>query len=239
VSDPNLRELAASELIVPIRSSSGETPDPARLPVEGMRHGSDEGGRFLAAYTSEQTFADHGPPGSDWVAMPARLLFERAEEAGERIIIDPGSPDQVEIGIGVLPYLAAGMDPARPDALRARRGLGGSRGLSPPGEVPQPFGDALRAALSELPAVERAWLLRSGNGWTAGIQLGEGAVLMDFDGVRNRLHALATEHLGSRRQLAVTDVRAPSLREEYDAIAAPFYIRKDRRRGFLARLMST
>jgi hypothetical protein len=62
------------------------------------------------------------------------------------------------------------------------------------------------------------------------------AVLGDFDAVRNRLHAVATEHLGSRRLLAVTDLRAPALLELYDATAAPFYVRRDQQRGVLGRL---
>jgi hypothetical protein len=66
--------------------------------------------------------------------------------------------------------------------------------------------------------------------------MGPDAVLGDFDAVRNRLHAVATEHLGSRRLLAVTDVRAPALREVYDATAAPFYIRHDEQKGLLSRL---
>ena len=35
------------------------------------------------------------------------------------------------------------------------------------------------------------------------------ALLADFDAVRNRLHAVATDTSGSRRLLAVTDLRAP------------------------------
>jgi hypothetical protein len=61
-------------------------------------------------------------------------------------------------------------------------------------------------------------------------------VLGDFDAVRNRLHAVATEHLGSRRLLAVTDLRAPTLREEYDATAAPFYVRQAEKRNILGRI---
>jgi hypothetical protein len=88
----------------------------------------------------------------------------------------------------------------------------------------------------DLPQVERAWLLRAGDTWTAGIQLGPDAVLGDFDAVRNRLHAIATEHLGSRRALAVTDLRAPSLREEYKATAPPFFIRRPEKRSLFSRL---
>jgi hypothetical protein len=53
--------------------------------------------------------------------------------------------------------------------------------------------------------------------------------------VRNRLHAVATEHLGSRRLLAVTDLRAPALLATYDATAAPFYVRKSDHKGLLGR----
>lgn len=236
MADTNLRDLVDSELVVPIRTSSGESPPPDRVPVEGLRHGSDEQGRFLAAYTSPERFAEFGPPGSDSVLMPARLLFQRADEADERVLIDPGSPEQVEIGVDVLPFLAAGLDPARPDALRARKGLGRAKDLAAPHEVPEPFGSELRTALAELDSVEKAWLLRSGEAWTIGIQMDEQAVLADFDGVRNRLHAVANEHLGSRRELAVTDLRAPSLRDDYDSVVAPFYVRQPRSRGFLSRL---
>jgi len=102
--------------------------------------------------------------------------------------------------------------------------------------VPEPFGRELLAALEDLPQVERAWLLRAGTAWTAGVQLGPDAVLGDFDAVRNRLHAVATEHLGSRRLLAVTDLRASALREEYDATAAPFFVRKASHTSLLGRL---
>jgi hypothetical protein len=61
-------------------------------------------------------------------------------------------------------------------------------------------------------------------------------VLGDFDAVRNRLHAVATEHLGSRRLLAVTDLRAPALREIYDATAAPFFVRRGEQKGILSRI---
>jgi hypothetical protein len=233
-----LDELAAGELLVPIRSSSGAAPDPAQLDAEVLRHGTGEAGeRFIAAFSTDETLAEFGPPGSDFVRMPARMLFERAESAGERVVIDPGAPSQVDVGVELVPYLAAGMDPNRPDALRARRPVGGMPDLAPPDEVPEPFGTELRHALAELPQVERAWLLRGATAWTAGIQLVPDAVLADFDAVRNRLHALATEHLGSRRELAVTDVRAPALRERYDEVAAPFYVAERRQRGFLSRLL--
>jgi hypothetical protein len=234
---PRLDELIDAELLVPIRSSSGEMPDAARLGIEAFRHGTDDAGeRFIAAFTGPDVLNEFGPPGSDHVRLPARDLFERADAAHERVVVDPGAPTQVEIATGVLPFLAAGIDPNRPDALRARRPLGGLSTLEVPEQIPDPFGRELRSALAELPQVERAWLLRAGTAWTAGIQLGADAVLGDFDAVRNRLHAVATEHLGSRRLLAVTDVRAPALREVYDATAAPFYIRHDEQKGLLSRL---
>lgn len=234
---PRLDEVVDAELLVPIRSSSGESPDPERLATDAYRHGTDdEGGRFIAAFTSVELLRDHGPPGSDHVRMPARSLFERADAVQERVVIDPGAPSQLEIAVGVLPFLAAGIDPNTPDALRARRPLGEMPPLEAPEQVPEPFGRELRAALDELPQVERAWLLRAGTAWTAGIQMGPDAVLGDFDAIRNRLHAVATEHLGSRRMLAVTDVRAPSLRELYDSTAAPFFVRRQEHKGILGRL---
>lgn len=234
---PRLDQLLDAELLVPIRSSTGAAPDPADVGVDDLRHGSDpEGGRFIAAFTSPEALREFGPPGSDHVRMPARMLFERADAAGERVVVDPGAPTQVEIAAGVLPFLAAGIDPNRPDALRARRPLDHLPTLEAPEQVPEPFGRELRAALEQLPRVERAWLLRAGAGWTAGIELDNDAVLADFDLVRNRLHAVATEHLGSRRMLAVTDLRARALRDMYDATAAPFYVRRQRK-GLLGRLL--
>ena len=235
--EPRLDALIDADLLVPIRSSSGDMPDASALGVDAFRHGTDEAGdRFIAAFTAPDVLADFGPPGSDHVRMAARDLFERAEAAHERVVIDPGAPSQVEIAVGVLPFLAAGIDPNRPDALRARRPLGGLATLEVPEQVPDPFGRELRAALHDLPQVERAWLLRAGTSWTAGIQMVPDAVLGDFDAVRNRLHAVATEHLGSRRLLAVTDLRAPALREMYDATAAPFYVRRDEQKGLLSRI---
>ena len=120
---------------------------------------------------------------------------------------------------------------------RARRPLGDAPDLAPPGDVPDGLAGGLRETLEALPQVERAWLVRAGDGWNIGVQLVADAVLGDFDAVRNRLHAVATEELGSRRLLAVTDLRAPSVRETYDAASAPFYVRRDQRRGFLSRLL--
>lgn len=234
---PNLDELIDADLVVPIRSSSGEAPNPELLNSEAFRHGTDEGGeRFIAAFSSPSALVDFGPPGSDSIRMKARDLFERADAVQERVVVDPGAPTQIEVAVGVLPFLAAGIDPNRPDALRARRPLGDLPALEVPEQVPEPFGRELHAALSELPHVERAWLLRAGTAWTAGIQLHPDALLADFDAVRNRLHAVATEYLGSRRLLAVTDLRAPMLREMYDATAAPFYVRQEERKGIFSRL---
>jgi hypothetical protein len=212
-------------------------PEASALGADAFRHGTDDAGeRFIAAFTAPEVLTEFGPPGSDHVRMSARDLFERAEAARERVVIDPGAPTQVEIAVGVLPFLAAGIDPNRPDALRARRPLGGLATLEAPEQVPDPFGRELRAALEDLAQVERAWLLRAGTSWTAGIQMLPDAVLGDFDAVRNRLHAVATEHLGSRRLLAVTDLRAPALREIYDATAAPFFVRRDEQKGLLSRI---
>lgn len=234
---PNLEELIDADLVVPIRSSTGENPNPELLESDAFRHGTDDAGeRFIAAFSSPSALVDFGPPGSDSIRMPARDLFERADAVQERVVVDPGAPTQIEIAVGVLPFLAAGIDPNRPDALRARRPLGDLPALELPDQVPEPFGRELRAALSELPHVERAWLLRAGTAWTAGVQLHPGALLADFDAVRNRLHAVATEHLGSRRLLAVTDLRAPVLRDMYDATAAPFYARHEERKGIFSRL---
>lgn len=237
---PRLEALVESDLIVPIRSSSGAAPDPASLENDAIRHGTDaDGGRFIAAFTSPATLAEFGPPDSDSVAMPARDLFELADVALERVVIDPGAPSQIEIAVGVLPFLAAGIDLNRPDALRARRPLGQLPALEVPETIPEPFGRELLAALTELTQVERAWLLYAGAAWTAGIQLKPDALLADFDEVRNRLHAVASEHLGSRRLLAVTDVRAPALREMYDATAAPFFVRSGPSKGILGRIFGS
>lgn len=234
---PRLDELIDAELLVPIRSSSGEAPDPQRLSIEAYRHGTDEAGeRFIAAFTGPDVLRDFGPPGSDHVRVTARDLFERADAAQERVVVDPGAPTQLEISVGVLPFLAAGIDPNQPDALRARRPVGEMPALEPPEQIPEPFGRELLVALEELPQVERAWLVRAGTVWTAGIQLASDAVLGDFDAVRNRLHAVATEHLGSRRMLAVTDVRAPALRETYDATAAPFFVRRSQGKNIFSRI---
>lgn len=232
---PRLDDIAELELLVPIRSSSGQSPDATRLGVDAYRHGTDaDGERFIAAFTSLDMLRDFGPPGSDHVRVPARDLFERADAAQERIVVDPGAPTQLEVAVGVLGFLAAGIDPNRPDAMRARHPLGGMPTLEVPDEIPDAFRHELLAALEELVPVERAWLLRSGDSWAAGVQLAPGSVLGDFDAVRNRLHAIATEHLGSRRLMAVTDLRAPTLRDLYDSVAAPFYVRRPR--GVLGRI---
>ena len=208
MTEPGLGELLEMSLVVPIRSSTGEAVDPLRVPVEAMRHGADEGGRFLAAYTSPDVFREFGPPGSDAIELPARDVFARAEAAAERVVIDPGAPAQIEVPAAVLPFLAAGIDPTTPEAMRARRPYGELPPLEAPNEVPQPFGAELQRELAELPQVDRAWVLRAGTGWTVGILLADGADLASFDEVRNRLHALANEHLAGHRDLAVTDLSA-------------------------------
>jgi hypothetical protein len=224
-------------LLVPIRSSTGQRVDPGRVPVESMRHGSDEGGRFLAAYTSEETFREFGPPGSDAIELPARDVFARADSAGERVVIDPGAPAQIEVPAAVLPFLAAGIDPTTPEAMRARRPYGELPPLEAPNEVPQPFGGELQRELAELPQVERAWVLRAGTGWTVGIQMASDADLAAFDEVRNRLHALANEHLAGNRDLAVTDLSAASVREAYETVSGPWYVRApDKPKGIMGRL---
>jgi hypothetical protein len=228
--------LLDAHLLVPIRSSSGASPEPERLSLESMRHGADEQGRFLAAFTGDEAFQVLGPSGSDRVAMTGRQLFERAERAEERVIVNPGSPDQIEVQAGILPFLLAGIDLATPEALRARRRLGALPDLEVPSAIPEPFASEMRIALTELPAVEKAWLLRVGKAWTVGVQLDPDAPLAEFDAVRNRLHALATEHLGSRRDLIVTDLRGPALRSHYESVAAPYYERAAPR-GFLSRLL--
>lgn len=234
---PRLDELARAELVVPIRSSSGESPDPDRVPIDGMRHGTDDDGRFLAAFSSEATFNELGPPNSDRIILAARHLFALAEEAGERVVVDAGSTERIEVAPELAAFLAAGIDPNSPDAMRARSPLGAASHLEAPDEVPEPFGAQLRAALEALPQAERAWLLRRGTSWTVGIQQVPDAQLADFDAVRNRLHAVAAEHLGSRLSLAVTDLRAPALRDRYDGVAAPFYVRGAKKpAGFLSRL---
>jgi SseB protein N-terminal domain len=235
-TDEGAVALLGRDLLVPIRSSSGLAPDPDGVTLEGMRHGSDEHGRFLAAFSSDEAFRQLGPPGSDRVAVRGRELLERAERAGERVIVDPGWNGQVEIPAGVLPFLVAGIDLASPAALRARRPLGSLPPLELPASVPEPFGGELRMALAELPAVQRAWLLRVGTAWTVGIELHPDAPLSEFDAVRNRLHALAAEHLGSRRDLVVTDLRAPALRAHYESVAPPYYV-PSAPKGFLARLL--
>ena len=234
---PRLEELVRGELIVPIRSSSGESPDADRVPVEGMRHGTDDTGRFLAAFSSETAFRELGPPNSDSIVLPARRFFALADTVGERVVVDAGSTERIEVTPQLASHLAAGLDPSSPDALRARSPLGAVSQLDPPDEIPQPFGRILMQELESLRQVERAWLLRRGTAWTIGIQQTPDAQLADFDEVRNKLHAVATEYLGSRLNLAVTDLRAPSLRDRYDSVAAPYFVRKPRKGGLFSRLL--
>jgi hypothetical protein len=237
MTEAGLGELLEMALVVPIRSSSGQAVDPSRVPVEGMRHGTDESGRFLAAYSSAEAYHEFGPSGSDAIELPARDVFARAEAAGERVVIDAGAPAEIEVPAAVLPFLAAGIDPSTPEAMRARRPYGELPPLEAPSEVPQPFGGELQRQLGELPQVARAWLLRAGSVWTIGIQLVPEADLASFDEVRNRLHAIATEHLGGRRELAVTDLGAASVREAYESVAGPWYVAApEKPKGILGRL---
>jgi hypothetical protein len=93
---PRLDAIIDAELLVPIRSSSGIVPDPERLGPDAYRHGVDESGaRFIAAFSNPTTLDAYGPPGSDHVRVPARELFERAEAAHERVVVDPGAPTQL------------------------------------------------------------------------------------------------------------------------------------------------
>jgi hypothetical protein len=237
MTDPGLGELLDMTLVVPIRSSSGRAVDPTRVPVEAMRHGTDDDGRFLAAYTSPDAYREFGPPGSDAIELPARDIFVRAEAAAERVVIDPGAPSQIEVPASVLPFLAAGIDPTTPEAMRARRPYGELPPLEAPTEVPQPFGGELQRELTELIQVDRAWLLRAGTGWTVGIRLVPEADLGSFDEVRNRLHALANEHLGGRRELAITDLSAAPVRQAYESVAGPWYVRTEEKpRSIIGRL---
>jgi hypothetical protein len=237
MSQTGMGELLTMNLVVPIRSSSGEPVDPNRVPLEGMRHGTDAEGRFLPAYTSADLFREFGPPGSDAIELDARDLFSRAELGGDRVLIDPGAPGELEVPVAVIPFLAAGIDPTSPEAMRARRPFGQLPPLEVPTDVPEPFGTELRAALSELAQVDKAWLLRAGSGWTVGIGLVEDAGLAAFDQVRNRLHAIASDHLGGRRSLAVTDLQAPAVREAYETVSKPWFSRRpEKGRGILARL---
>ncbi len=234
---PRLGDLLNARLLVPIRSSNGSSPDPARTPSSAFRHGTDAAGPFLGAYTSPELLAEFGPPGTDHVAFAARDLFARAEEGAERLVIDPASPSQIEVPAVVLPFLAAGIEPTSAGAMAARRPHGELPSLEAPADVPPAFAAALRTTLAELPRVEGAWLLRAGQAWTIGVDLSSEGTLADFDEVRNRLRALAAEQLGAQRDLVVTDLRAPSMREAYGAVAPPFYSVDRRPKGFLSRLL--
>jgi len=238
MTETTLGALLSMDLIVPIRSSSGQPVSPDRVPLTAMRHGTDEKGRFLPAYTTPERYIEFGPPGSDAVELAARELFIRADTAGERIVIDPGSPAQLEVPEGVMPFLAAGIVPTTPEAMRARRPFGELPPLEAPTDVPEPFGSELRRELTLLPQVIQAWLLRAGTGWTLGVLLEPDAELVDFDEVRNRAHAVASEHLSSRRELTITDLRAQPVREAYEAAAGPWYIRPpEKPKGIIGRIL--
>jgi hypothetical protein len=238
MTETTLGALLARDLIVPVRSSSGQTISPERVPLSAIRHGTDEKGRFLPAYTTPERYIEFGPPGSDAVELAARDLFIRADTAGERVVIDPGSPAQQEVPEAVLPFLAAGIDPTTPEAMRARRPFGELPPLEAPTEVPEPFGSELRRELTQLPQVIKAWLLRAGTGWTLGVWLEPDAELVDFDEVRNRAHAVASEHLASRRELTITDLRAQPVLEAYEAVAGPWYVRPpEKPKGIIGRIL--
>jgi hypothetical protein len=239
MSDTGLGELLSMAFLVPIRSSGGERVEPARVPLEGYRHGTDGQGRFVAAYTSPELLREFGPPGSDAIELTSRELFGRVDGGGERVVIDPGAPGAMEVPAAVLPFLAAGIDPTSPEAMRARRPFGELPPLEVPANLPEPFATQARAQLLELPQVDHAWLLRAGTGWTIGIVLATGGSLEAFDEVRNRLLALAAEHLGGRRALAVTDLAAQAVREAYESVSGPWYSRPpEKTKGLLGRFFN-
>jgi hypothetical protein len=65
------------------------------------------------------------------------------------------------------------------------------------------------------------------------------ADLAAFDEVRNRLHAVASDNLGSRRELAVTDLGAASVREAYESVSGPWYVAApEKPKGILGRFFS-
>ena len=60
---PRLDALIDADLLVPIRSSSGEAPDPNVIGVDAFRHGTDaDGERFIAAFTAPDVLRElsHG-----------------------------------------------------------------------------------------------------------------------------------------------------------------------------------
>ena len=68
---PRLDALLDAELLVPIRSSSGEVPDAERLGPEAYRHGTDEAGeRFIAAFSDPAALATTGRPAATTSACP-------------------------------------------------------------------------------------------------------------------------------------------------------------------------
>ena len=211
---PRLDELHRANLVVPIRSSSGGRR-PWRVGPDAFRHGAD-GRRALHRGLPAPSLREFGPPGSDHVrCRPATSSSapRRPASAWSSTPVPRRRSRSPSACCRSWPPGSIRTD-RTPCARAARSAPAAARGSR---RSPRAVGAELRAALRDLPQVERAWLLRAGDAWTAGIQLGPDAVLGDFDAVRNRLHAVATEHLGSRRALAVTDLRAPSLREEYDA----------------------
>ncbi len=176
-------------------------------------------------------------PGSDAIELPARDVFARAEAAGERVIIDPGAPAQIEVPAAVLPFLAAGIDPTTPEAMRARRPYGELPPLEAPNEVPQPFGGELQRELAELPQVERAWVLRAGTGWTVGILLATAPTSPPSTRCAIACMRWRNDHLAGHRDLAVTDLSAAAVREAYESVSGPWYVRPpEKPKGIMGRL---
>ena len=237
MTEPGLGELLEMSLVVPIRSSTGEAVDPLRVPVEAMRHGADEGGRFLAAYTSPDVFREFGPPGSDAIELPARDVFARAEAAAERVVIDPGAPAQIEVPAAVLPFLAAGIDPTTPEAMRARRPYGELPPLEAPNEVPQPFGAELQRELAEMPrSIERGCCAPERAGPLASCWR-TARTSPPSTRCATACMRLANEHLAGHRDLAVTDLSAAGVREAYESVAGPWYVRPpEKPKGIMGRL---
>ena len=238
MTEPGLGELLEMSLVVPIRSSTGQAVDPlprtGRLDAPRRRRGRPlPGGLHLARIPSASSARRAATRSS---CRPATSSREPRRPASGWSSI-PAAPAQIEVPAAVLPFLAAGIDPTTPEAMRARRPYGELPPLEAPNEVPQPFGGELQRELAELPQVDRAWVLRAGTGWTVGIVLADGADLASFDEVRNRLHGLANEHLAGHRDLAVTDLSAAAVREAYESVAGPWYVRPpEKPKGIMGRL---
>ena len=226
---PRLDALIDAELLVPIRSSSGAVAGPrALVDADAFRHGTDdEGERFIAAFTSPDVAGRVRPARQrQRPHAGARPVRARRCGAGAR----RGRPGRADAGRdrgrrAAVPGRRHRSEPARRAARPSAAGRpAAARGARPGARAVRP-----RAARRPRPTCRRS----SARGCCAPARRGPRAssscrtrVLGDFDAVRNRLHAVATEHLGSRRLLAVTDLRAPVLRDMYDATAAPFFVRR-------------